>query len=108
MKASTKTKQPEWAMEIAKTLNEYGILTLASNMPKEPRERDIASIISQSPAIKELVEALRAEGFHGPGEPCSFGTGRDYPLRSSCVFDDKNCPYFCSALQPFKASTGGG
>ena len=62
MKASTKTKQPEWAMESA-----VRIRIRAMSYPCQMREWDeyIAEIIASTPAIKELVDAaeLQVQNF---------------------------------------------
>ena len=80
MKASTKTEQPEWAMEIAKQVAEGGF------------ENHAAELISQSPAIKELMEA--AENL--------------IATQGSPRFRERAEARLQSAFQPFKDSTGGG
>ena len=87
MKASTKTKQPEWAICIAEAVESEAFYRspVDGNLDSFDTSR-AAEVIAQSPHIKELVEALAESDENWIHIPAR--------LRS--------------ALKPFKASTGGG
>lgn len=92
-KASTKTEQPEWAMEIAREF------VAAIDKPTVMGVPLMAGILAQSPTIKELVGAARELSLHANEFHC--GTFRGGPRCSEYEA-------LLSALKPFKASTGGG
>lgn len=101
MKASTKTEQPEWARRIALDIyaDHFGVEAAVLD-GDGPTCNQWTEIISQSPAIKELVEAAEeiAESWRA-GCKCRCVV---------CNTLTTKLQYALKAFQPFKASTGGG
>ena len=89
MKTSTKTEQPEWAMEIAREF------VAAIDKPTVMSVPLLTGILAQSPTIKELVGAAEEMQQQLQSHVLSVRMER---VRQRLQ----------SALHPFKDSTGGG
>ena len=98
MKGPTTKTEPEWATDIAGQIEALVHPGPSDEMKREcPGMTAFALIISQSPAIKELVEAAEV----GMATINSYQTTTDEEWVASYI-------RFQVAIKPFKDSTGGG